>query len=160
MPSRGLCRVVSAVILAATLCIGASRAAEVVAPSVTELTVEQAAELIGTKGDLELNHLHVLPPRVAELLGRSGNTIMLTGPSMPVSSKSNPASTSHDPCGATTGWRRSTRPGPRKRRTRRREPASTRFGSSARPGGGRWTSATACTGRCPKAIGISPWRSA
>ena len=79
MPSRGLCRVVGAVILAATLGIGASRAAEVVAPSVTELTVEQAAELIGTKGDLELNHLHVLPPRVAEMLGRSGNTIMLNG---------------------------------------------------------------------------------
>ena len=79
MPSLGLGRVVSAVMLAAMLCIGASRAAEVVAPSVTELTIEQAAELIGTKGDLELNHLHVLPPRVAEMLGRSGNTIMLNG---------------------------------------------------------------------------------
>lgn len=79
MPSLDLGPVVSAVMLAATLSIGASSAAEVVSPSVTELTVEQAAELIGTKGDLELNHLHALPPRVAELLGRSGNTIMLNG---------------------------------------------------------------------------------
>ncbi len=38
------------------------RAADVVGPSVTELTIEQAAKLVVAQGDLELSHLRVLPP--------------------------------------------------------------------------------------------------
>ena len=55
------------------------RADDVVGPSVTELTLEQATELAGVHDDLELNHLRVLSPRVAELISSGGGAIMLNG---------------------------------------------------------------------------------
>ena len=55
------------------------RADDIVGPSVTELTLEQATELAGVHGDLELNHLRVLSPRIAELLSSGGGAIMLNG---------------------------------------------------------------------------------
>ena len=55
------------------------RADDVVSPSVTELTIEQATELAGVHGDLELSHLRVLSPRVAELISSGGGAIMLNG---------------------------------------------------------------------------------
>ena len=59
---------------------GASlRAADATSSSVTELTVEQAAELSAWHGDLELDHLRVLSPPVAELLTRSSGTVELNG---------------------------------------------------------------------------------
>ena len=54
-------------------------AADVAGPSAMEVTVERAIEQVGTHGDLDLSHLHVLAPQVAELLGSSGNAIMLNG---------------------------------------------------------------------------------
>ena len=54
-------------------------AADVAGPSAMEVTVERAIEQVGTHGDLDLSHLRVLAPQVAELLGSSGNTIMLNG---------------------------------------------------------------------------------
>jgi len=47
--------------------------------SVTRLTLEQAIESAGDHGDLDLSHLRVLSPDVADLLGSSGNTVMLNG---------------------------------------------------------------------------------
>jgi cytochrome c5 len=68
-----------AVIVVVT-CHGAvPRAAEADAPSATERTVEQAIALAGTQGSLELGHLRVLTPQVAELLGRSGRPVELNG---------------------------------------------------------------------------------
>ena len=54
-------------------------AVEADAPSVMELTVEQAIALADTQGDLELNSLRVLSPQVAELLARSNNVFELNG---------------------------------------------------------------------------------
>ena len=55
------------------------RAADVVGPSVTELTIEQAAKLVVEQGDLDLSDLHVLSPQVAALLARSTGSIQLNG---------------------------------------------------------------------------------
>ena len=55
------------------------RAAEATSPSVTELTVEQAAGLSARQGDLQLDHLRVLSPRAAELIARSSGTLELNG---------------------------------------------------------------------------------
>jgi len=54
-------------------------AADPVSPSATELTVDQAVAVVGLHGDLEFNHLRVLSPQVAQLLGSSGNPVMLNG---------------------------------------------------------------------------------
>jgi len=54
-------------------------AADADSPSVTELTIEQATEFVGTQGDLELSYLHTLSPQVADLLARSNGAILLNG---------------------------------------------------------------------------------
>ena len=57
----------------------ATPAAERPAPSVTELSIEEAAALAGRQGDIDLDHLRVLSPEVAEKLTCRGNPIMLNG---------------------------------------------------------------------------------
>ena len=74
---RGL--LVVAVILGAACRVAQTCAAEVDSTSVTELTVEQAVELVGSQGDLDLSHLRSLSPPVAELLGSSGSPVVLDG---------------------------------------------------------------------------------
>jgi hypothetical protein len=54
-------------------------AADHTSPSVTELTIEQATDLVGTRGDLELCHLRTLSPQVAEMLARCNGAILLSG---------------------------------------------------------------------------------
>ncbi len=78
MPS--VYRLVAFAVALAAACRGeAALAVEADAPSVTELTVEQAIALADTQGDLELNSLRVLSPQVAELLARSNNVFELNG---------------------------------------------------------------------------------
>ena len=78
MPS--VCRLVVFAVALTAACPGeAALAVEATAPSVTELTVEQAIALTGTQGDLELNHLRMLSPQVAELLARSSTVFELNG---------------------------------------------------------------------------------
>lgn len=55
------------------------RASDADRPSVTQLTIEQAAELAGARGDLELSHLQTVSPQVADLLARSDSAILLNG---------------------------------------------------------------------------------
>jgi len=75
-----VCRLVAFAVALTAACLGeAACAVEADAPSVTELTVEQAIELARRKGDLELNHLQVLSPQVAELLARSNSVFELNG---------------------------------------------------------------------------------
>jgi cytochrome c5 len=75
-----VCRLFSFAVTLTAACLGdAAFTVEADAPSVTELTVEQAIELAGTRGDLELNHLRVLSPQVAELLARSSTVFELNG---------------------------------------------------------------------------------
>ena len=78
MPS--VCRLVAFAVALTAACLGeAVFAVEADAPSVMELTVEQAIALADTQGDLELNSLRVLSPQVAELLARSNNVFELNG---------------------------------------------------------------------------------
>jgi len=65
--------------------VSAARAAEHVpatggdAPTVTELSVEQAIALAGTEGDLDLSHLRLLAPQVAERIAGFDGAILLNG---------------------------------------------------------------------------------
>jgi hypothetical protein len=68
-----------AVMVTAVVACEAIRAVDADSPSVTELTIKQATELAGRHGDLELDHLRVLSPQVADLLARSNGSIMLNG---------------------------------------------------------------------------------
>ena len=75
-----VCRLVAFAVALTAACLGeAAFAVEADAPSVTELTVEQAIALADTQGDPELNSLRVLSPQVAELLARSNNVFELNG---------------------------------------------------------------------------------
>jgi hypothetical protein len=75
-----VCRLVAFAVALTAACLGeAECAVEADAPSVTELTVEQAIALADTQGDPELNSLRVLSPQVAELLARSNNVFELNG---------------------------------------------------------------------------------
>jgi hypothetical protein len=67
------------VMITALVACEALCAAEVDGPSVTELTIEQATELAGRHGDLDLDHIRVLSPQVAELITRSSGTLELNG---------------------------------------------------------------------------------
>ena len=59
-------RLLSIIVMVLVWVAGAlPRADDVVGPSVTELTIEQAAKLVVAQGDLELSDLHVLSPQVA-----------------------------------------------------------------------------------------------
>lgn len=69
----------SAVLVVAAWQAVAAFAADRNPPSVTELTVEQAAALAGKQGDLDLDHLRVLSPEVAESLACWGGAITLNG---------------------------------------------------------------------------------
>lgn len=78
MPS--VCRLCVFAVALTAACLGeAACAVAADAPSVTELTVEQAIALADTQGDLELNSLRVLSPQVAELLARSNTVFELNG---------------------------------------------------------------------------------
>ncbi len=66
-------------ILGAACRVAPTCAADVDPKSVTELTVEQAVELVDSQGDLDLSHLRSLSPVVAELLGSSGSPVVLNG---------------------------------------------------------------------------------
>jgi hypothetical protein len=73
-------RLLSIIVMVLVWVAGAlPRADDVVGPSVTELTIEQAAKLVVRQGDLELSDLHVLSPQVAALLARSTGSIQLNG---------------------------------------------------------------------------------
>ena len=76
LPVRGF---VIVAVFAASRVAAPSFAAEAVAPSVTELTVDQAIALDGSQGDLDLDHLRVLSPEVAEVLACRGGAITLNG---------------------------------------------------------------------------------
>lgn len=78
MPSS--CRLRAFAVMLTAACLGEpSFAVEIDDPTVTELTVEQAVALAGTHGTLELSHLRVLSPQIAELLSCSGNPLLLNG---------------------------------------------------------------------------------